>query len=67
MNFGPYLAQNAARPVDREKSFACGGNARSAAPRVGAFSRQVDTGWREENASKETNRAPVLIQSEPGL
>jgi hypothetical protein len=67
MNFGPYLAQNAARPFDQEKSFACGGNALSAVLRVGAFSSEVDTGWREKNASKETNRAPVLIQSEPGL
>jgi hypothetical protein len=67
MSFGSCPAQNAAKPVDQEKSFACGGNAPPAALRVRAFSSEVDTGWREENASKETNRAPVLIQSEPRL
>ena len=30
-----------------------------------AFSSEVDTGSREENASKQESRAPVLIQSEP--
>jgi hypothetical protein len=31
----------------------------------GAFSSEVDTGSREENASKQESRASVLIQSEP--
>jgi hypothetical protein len=30
-----------------------------------AFSSEVDTGSREENASKQEVKAPVLIQSEP--
>jgi hypothetical protein len=30
-----------------------------------AFSSEVDTGSREENASKQEGRASVLIQSEP--
>jgi hypothetical protein len=30
-----------------------------------AFSSEVDTGSREENASKQKIRASVLIQSEP--
>jgi hypothetical protein len=30
-----------------------------------AFSSEVDAGSREENASKQESRAPVLIQSEP--
>jgi hypothetical protein len=30
-----------------------------------AFSSEVDTGSREENASKQKIRAKVLIQSEP--
>jgi hypothetical protein len=30
-----------------------------------AFSSEVDTGSREENASKQESRAAVLIQSEP--
>jgi hypothetical protein len=30
-----------------------------------AFSSEVDTGSREENASKQKFRASVLIQSEP--
>ena len=30
-----------------------------------AFSSEVDTGSREENASKQESRASVLIQSEP--
>jgi hypothetical protein len=29
------------------------------------FSREVDTGSREESASKQESRASVLIQSEP--
>jgi hypothetical protein len=33
----------------------------------GAFSSEVDTGSREENASKQKIRASVLIQSEPRL
>jgi hypothetical protein len=32
-----------------------------------AFSSEVDTGSREENASKQETRASVLIQSEPIL
>jgi hypothetical protein len=32
-----------------------------------AFSSEVDTGSREENASKQEFRASVLIQSEPKL
>jgi 2,4-dienoyl-CoA reductase-like NADH-dependent reductase (Old Yellow Enzyme family) len=32
-----------------------------------AFSSEVDTGSREENASKQESRASVLIQSEPTL
>jgi hypothetical protein len=32
---------------------------------VTAFSSEVDTGSREENASKQEARASVLIQSEP--
>src|SRR6202043_1829270 len=32
---------------------------------VRAFSSEVDTGSREENASKQESRASVLIQSEP--
>jgi hypothetical protein len=32
-----------------------------------AFSSEVDTGSREENASKQESRASVLIQSEPKL
>jgi hypothetical protein len=32
-----------------------------------AFSSEVDTGSREENASKQEIRASVLIQSEPIL
>jgi hypothetical protein len=32
-----------------------------------AFSSEVDTGSREENASKQEFRALVLIQSEPKL
>ena len=32
-----------------------------------AFSSEVDTGSREENASKTESRASVLIQSEPKL
>jgi hypothetical protein len=34
---------------------------------VRAFSSEVDTGSREENASKQEIRASVLIQSEPIL
>jgi hypothetical protein len=30
-----------------------------------AFSREVDTGSRKENASKQKSKASVLIQSEP--
>jgi len=30
------------------------------------FSSEVDTGSREENASKQKARSPVLISSEPG-
>jgi hypothetical protein len=33
--------------------------------RIRAFSSEVDTGSREENASKQESRASVLIQSEP--
>jgi hypothetical protein len=36
-----------------------------AAISAGAFSSEVDTGSREENASKQESRASVLIQSEP--
>jgi hypothetical protein len=32
---------------------------------AGAFSSEVDTGSREENASKQESGASVLIQSEP--
>jgi hypothetical protein len=32
-----------------------------------AFSGEVDTGWREENASEQNSRASVLIPSEPEL
>jgi hypothetical protein len=32
-----------------------------------AFSSEVDTGSREENASKQESRTSVLIQSEPKL
>jgi hypothetical protein len=32
-----------------------------------AFSSEVDTGSREENALNQNHRAPVLIQSEPAL
>ena len=32
-----------------------------------AFSSEVDTGSREENASKQESRASVLILSEPAL
>ncbi|TAI61386.1 hypothetical protein CWO89_35460 [Bradyrhizobium sp. Leo170] len=32
-----------------------------------AFSSEVDTGSREENASKQESRASVLIQSEPKM
>jgi hypothetical protein len=32
-----------------------------------AFSSEVDTGSREENASKQESRASLLIQSEPKL
>jgi len=38
---------------------------RSRDERVIAFSSEVDTGSREENASKQKIRASVLIQSEP--
>jgi hypothetical protein len=31
------------------------------------FSSEVETGSREENASKQESRAPVLIQSEPEM
>jgi ATP-binding protein involved in chromosome partitioning len=33
--------------------------------RTKAFSSEMDTGWRQENASKQKTRASVLIQSEP--
>jgi hypothetical protein len=33
--------------------------------RIGAFSSEVDAGWREENASKEQPGASVLMQSDP--
>jgi len=33
----------------------------------GAFSSEVDTGSREENASKQQSGASVLIQSEPKM
>jgi hypothetical protein len=33
--------------------------------RVIAFSSEVETGSREENASKTKSQSPVLIQSEP--
>jgi hypothetical protein len=33
--------------------------------RLGAFSSEVDTGSRQENASKQKTRTSVLIQSEP--
>jgi hypothetical protein len=36
-------------------------------PALRAFSSEVDTGSREENASKQESRASVLIQSEPKL
>src|SRR6478672_1378236 len=32
-----------------------------------AFSSEVDTGSREENASKQESRASVLIQSKPNM
>jgi hypothetical protein len=32
-----------------------------------AFSSEVDTGSREENASKQKNSASVLMQSEPNM
>jgi hypothetical protein len=35
--------------------------------RAKAFSSEVDTGSREENASNEESRALVLMQSEPKL
>jgi hypothetical protein len=35
--------------------------------RLRAFSSEVDTGSREENASKQKSRASVLIQSEPEM
>ncbi|MBO4227259.1 hypothetical protein GRB70_33245 [Bradyrhizobium neotropicale] len=35
------------------------------ASRTRAFSSEVDTGSREENASKRESRASVLIPSEP--
>ncbi|MTV13059.1 hypothetical protein FDV58_23890 [Bradyrhizobium elkanii] len=38
-----------------------------AACRARAFSSEVDTGSREENASKQESRASVLIQSEPKM
>jgi hypothetical protein len=38
---------------------------RHLAGRSGAFSSEVDTGSREENASKQKIKASVLIQSEP--
>jgi hypothetical protein len=34
---------------------------------VRAFSSEVDTGSREENASKQESRASVLIQSKPNM
>jgi len=34
-------------------------------PNAKAFSSEVDTGSREEDASKQESRASVLIQSEP--
>jgi len=34
---------------------------------LSAFSSEVDTGSREENASKQESKASVLIQSEPKL
>jgi hypothetical protein len=33
--------------------------------RISAFSGEVEAGSREENASKQKVRSPVLIQSEP--
>jgi hypothetical protein len=41
------------------------GGARGFALMARAFSSEVDTGSREENASKQEFRASVLIQSEP--
>jgi hypothetical protein len=34
---------------------------------IKAFSSEVGTGSREENASKDKVRSPALIQSEPGF
>jgi hypothetical protein len=49
-----------------ELSFsATGGTSPFALGRPIAFSSEVDTGSREENASKQKIRASVLIQSEP--
>jgi hypothetical protein len=49
------------RVVARETGFYFSGSC------FGAFSSEVDTGSREENALKQKSRALVLIQSEPKM
>ncbi|WP_297534267.1 hypothetical protein [Nitrobacter sp.] len=51
-------AKNATRPVDPKNNVRC-----FMMPPT-AFSNEVDTGSREENASNQNLRAPLLIQSE---
>jgi hypothetical protein len=52
--FGTFPGVNRAQPRIKK----CGAR---------AFSSEVDTGSREENASKQESRASVLILSEPKL
>ena len=54
------------RSALRERTIQPGGEGRPfCAVVLRAFSSEVDTGSREENASKQESRASVLIQSEP--
>jgi hypothetical protein len=55
-------------PAQAARDLAPRNDADGTSPKVArAFSSEVDTGSREENASKQESRASVLIQSEPTM
>ncbi len=60
-----YAPDDGRRQDDRDRLEAEIAAAKSSAAGFRAFSSEVDTGSREENASKQESRASVLILSEP--
>ncbi|PJG57083.1 hypothetical protein CVM73_01340 [Bradyrhizobium forestalis] len=65
----PHQSYQARAPIHPKRPY---GSTRPVVPPDGsflfrAFLSEVDTGSREENASKQESRASVLIQSEPKL